>query len=283
MPRNSRTVIIDNHPACYDARLTRGWAKKMLLLGRKIPKLDEAIFDFVAELRATAHNARLPYDMLQGMKSFHDGYVRESKIESPVERVAKAVVWNIGSNIPEFTVEQLNKIKGVCLDLGTKLTDLRNSLKLEFPAEQAWTSFIGTKQFQLTLWGLQRTCYVSIYNAYESFGTTCVAVAKRQPSYRKKSFDKFKATICETLGSQVFDDCFDNSFLKRAELIRHSLSHAGGRKTADLRAIGHVDRTPDGRVQVTAMDVRDLLKFVEERGLQLARATTNCLTVCKPR
>lgn len=283
MRSSTRTVIIDTHPGCCDVQLTRGWARQMLKVSRRCAILNEFTFDFVAELRSIAHNARLPFDMLKGMKSFHDGYVREANVESPVERVAKAIVWNIGRSVPEFTVDQLQKILGVCLELGTKLSDLRRSPQLEFPETQAWLSFLNTSQFQITLWGMQRTCFVSIYNAYESFATSCIASAKKQPNFRRRSPDKFRAAVIEVLDEKTYEDCFNSSLLKRAELIRHSLSHAGGRKTAGLAAAGHVDRTADGRIQVTVMDVRDLLLVIEKCALQLAIATARSLSPTKPK
>lgn len=266
----SKTLLIDTHPDCYNVALVRGWAERIMSIPGMRADLDDAVFDFVAELRSIAHSARLPLDMLRSLKSFHDGYVRDNPIPSPVEKVAGAFAVRVGRGVPGLSQEQLTAVRGVCLEIGKRLGNFREDPRLDFPMMRAWNGMIETTQFQMQLWGLQRTCYVAIYNAYDSFLVRCIALISNDPRFRRGNPERFTQRAVAALGQEAFNICCEDAGIKRAGLIRHAISHASGRKTKDLTDAGHADRTPDGKVQTTATDVRDLLSAVQSCGFTLA-------------
>ena len=143
---------------------------------------------------------------------------------------------------------------------------------------------IATTQFQMQLWGLQRTCYVAVYNAYDSFLVRCISIISKDPRFRRRGSAKgFARRGVAALGQEAFNVCGEDPQINHAALIRHAIAHAGGRKTQDLIDAGHVDRTPDGKIQITASDVRELLRIVQERAFTLAAATADKLRINRPR
>jgi hypothetical protein len=178
----SRNYLIDSHPSCYNVALIRGWARRIMLIRGVTDELDEAIFDFAAEVRGAAHSARLPLEIIRVMQASFETMIRDVRSETPTEKLANYFTINVGRKIPSLTVEQLNDIRGICLDLRQQFIGLKESPQLEFPLMKTWDELLTTGQFKLAVWGLERTSYVAVYNAYESFTTRCLALVLNPPA-----------------------------------------------------------------------------------------------------
>jgi hypothetical protein len=276
-------VRVDTHPDCYNVALIRGWAERMMAIAGMPSELDDVVFDFVAELRSIAHSARLPLDMLRSLQSFHDGYVRDNPTPSPVERVAGAFAFRVGRSIPGLTHEQLTAVRGICLDIGQQLGSLRDDPRLDFPMMKAWNGMLSTTQFQIQLWGLQRTCYVAIYNAYDSFVVRCISLISNDPGFRRGSPERFAERATAALGHETFLACCQDEGIVDAALNRHAISHAAGKrcKLDEVTNKPRFSETED--VHTTVTDVRNLLRLVQERGYTLATTAAKKLATRKPR
>jgi hypothetical protein len=262
-------VDIDVHPKCYDVQLARGWAGKMFNACESSPALDEIGFDFVAAMRGTAHVARVPFVMLEQLRHFHDGYVRHRTTKSPVEQVARAFVLGAAQRMRSLTPPQLTELHGVLLELGHGIRIIDDSPALDFPEAEAWQGMLKTGEFRIYLRECQRTCYVALYNAYESFVTGCIRLTPGRDRFRKRSAKKFEQALRDSFDASILNECWANAEIQHAGSLRHSLSHAAGRETHDLKGS---PRLKAGRVQVTVSHVRDLLRVIETKSLILAEA-----------
>jgi hypothetical protein len=276
MAKSKLDVLIDIERTCYDVHLTRGWSSRMFKLGERCEPLHDPIFDLVAELRGIAHSTRLPFEMIGGIGSYHDGFMQAPPIESPVERLTAAFCTRVARDLRTWTPQQITELQGVCLKIGhDEMQRIRTSPKLRFDADKAWSSMMTEAQFRISLWQAQRINYVGAYNAYESFVTRCIAAASKNPSFKKGSPQKYAEAIKTWLGPGVLTKCWDDDAIQEAIAVRNALSHNAGRRTPYTDRHAKTIRIPNGEVQITVTDVQNLIFCLEDRAFRLARAAAD--------
>jgi hypothetical protein len=156
------------------------------------------------------------------------------------------------------------------VNLGAEMEEARDRAKFEFQMEEMWRSYLGKHAYQLSLWGSQRICYVSIYNSYENFLVRSLQIARSIDSCRVTDKD-FPKNLAASFGDDVRDKCWiSNIQINVARLARHALSHAGGRVTDDLAKHKHGFVVKDDRIQVTPEKTKALFSLLKNAVYSLA-------------
>ena len=104
------------------------------------------------------------------------------------------------------------------------------------------------------LWSSQRVAFSAYYNAYENLLVRLAKTAAGLDSLRVTNKSDFNKCLREQFGDDGRDTCWTNSRINLFRLIRHSLSHAGGRLTDDLAKIKHNLHLIDGKIQITPVE-----------------------------
>ena len=209
------------------------------------------------------------------MKGYHDSFVKTGEINTTLLRLAEGITAKLASEIPDVISEPslIRRLQERIVKLGCDLEDSKLRDQIDFPLAEMWQSYLEKPAYQLSLWGSQRVCYVSIYNSYENFITRAVSIARSIASCRTTDRD-FNKYLTDSLGSALFQKCWTRQAIHIARLARHALSHAGGRVTDDLGKQKHGFDVRDGRIQVTPTKTKELFAVLKDSVYALAEKAT---------
>ncbi|MGA2062226.1 MAG: hypothetical protein ABSG67_17215 [Thermoguttaceae bacterium] len=266
-----RNAYIETSLESYRDFFSDDWGERIDALTNSAPKLSEIVFDIMMEWRAAAYTASLPVSILDTMKAYHDGFVKTGELNSTILRLAKGVTAKLARKVPELTADTslIRRLQEQIIVLGADLEDARSRAKLEFPMKEVWNSYLDKYPYQLSLWGSQRICYVSIYNSYENFLVRSLQIARSISNCRATDRD-FKKKFADSFGNLLLNKCWTSNGINIARLARHALSHAGGRVTDDLAKQKHGFVVRDGRIQVTPEKTKALFSLLKDSVYALA-------------
>ena len=266
-----RTVYVTTTLDAYRNFFSDDWGERVDRLTANKPKLSEIVFDLMMEWRAAAYTASLPVSILEHMKAYHDGFVKTGELNTNLLRLAQVIPAKLAQELPELAADPslIRRIQEKLVDLGAKMEEARDNATMEFPLEETWQSYLQEHVYQLSLWGSQRICFVSIYNSYENFLIRAVCIAQSIDSCRTSNKD-FKKYLVESFGGPLQDKCWTGSDVNIARLARHALSHAGGRVTDKLEKQDHGFVIRDGRIQVVPEKTKALFSLLKDCVYSLA-------------
>jgi hypothetical protein len=271
MSREALMCEVDPDWRDYDVSLTRGWAKRIDALVPRQSRLKPVVFDLTADLRAVTITASMPNQMVSGLSAFASGYVNEKNEPTPTYRIADAMTRRLALKLQQrlnLTPDEMTEIRGACLEIQSEISKVHDAT-VEFTPDDVWARYMEAKGFQFGLWGTQRICFVATYNAYDNFLTRCVAIALKQPTFRRKRDDVFAKAIEDHFGAEALDLCWRCSAVAVPREVRHALSHCGGRETDKLRSLAHDFPVENGVLQVMAGHNKKLLRLIEARATYL--------------
>ena len=276
MPEESiRTVYLNTKHEDYRNFFSDDWGERINRLTEHKPKLSELVFDLMMGWRAAAYTASQPLSILDHMKAFHDAFVNTGQINTTLLRLAEIIPGRLANDLPELTVDPtvVRRIREKLVDIGAEIENDRAEAQVEFPLEKTWESYLADDAFQLSLWGSQRICYVSIYNSYEDFLVRAVSIGSGIDGLRTTE-KHFKKTLVGTFGEQIRDKCWTDPQINIARLARHAISHAGGRVTEALGKQNHGFVVRDGRIQIVPENTRALFAMLRDAAFALAESAT---------
>lgn len=266
-----RNVHIDTRFDSYRNFFSDDWGSRLATIACTSAKLFPLIFDLMMEWRGAAYTASLPVSILEHVRSFHDGFVNTGEINTTLLRLAQMIPAELARDLPDMTTDPslVRRLQERIVDIGARLEDARGSAQITFPMEETWQSYLGEHAYQLSLWGSQRICYVSIYNSYENFLVQCVKIAGSLDDCR--TTDKaFKKRLADLFGPQLKEKCWTNNELNIVRLVRHALTHAGDRVTKQLAKQNHGFVVLGDRIQVTPDKTKGLFSLLKDAVSALA-------------
>jgi hypothetical protein len=94
------------------------------------------------------------------------------------------------------------------------------------------------------------------------------------PDYRKPFDDKkFREDFSKLYDDSLFEQCWADSAVEIARLVRHALAHNGGRLTNHLRGKKHGLTLIGEDIQILPHDTRALFDLLKTRATSLAQRT----------
>jgi hypothetical protein len=267
----SRNVFLTTSMDSYRGFLNDGWCARLLQLTATKVKLSEIVLDLTMDWKAAANTASMPLWIIDHMKAFHDSFVNTGELDSTLLRLAQVIPGRLALDLPELKLDPstIPRLQAKLVELGTKFEEDRDKSKCEFPVEETWQSYLEELPYQLCLWGSQRICYTSIYNAYENFVVRVVCIAQSTSSCRSSDGD-FNKRLAQSFGEPLRDKCWTGSDFVIARRARHALSHAGGRLTEKLARMKHGFDIHDERIQVTPEKTKALFALLKDGAYALA-------------
>ena len=164
------------------------------------------------------------------------------------------------------------------LDLAEEFFNKVKGISVEFPRQELWDGMVKVipgendtpkNEFRIALWSCQRICYSGLFFAYEDFLVRCVHTQSGKNT-RSSHHEEFKQLCRDHLGDRLTDSCWLDSRIVTAKRVRHSLAHAGGRETDDLKKQKHGVSVVDGMLQILPADVQELFTLLKPRIKSLA-------------
>ena len=229
-------------------------------------ELQSLVFDLLLNWRAASYAGAMPYITVKSMKAFHDGYVTSPTPHVSTLRYSDAILKRLCQRTDRISSDpQLQRaLQQELIVVATEVREANEAVAgaVQFPEETTWEAYLGSPPFQMSIWGIMRITFVSMYNAYEEFLVHATKLALGVGRLRTTQKD-FRDLLLKVYGPEVAAAIWtSNSSLDMFRLVRHSLSHAGGRITAELRGKNLPFPVEDDRLQIHPGHVRQLYEIL---------------------
>ena len=230
-----KPLIIDKRQESYGTFFADDFGHKAFAASDKASKIAKPIFDLVADWRSASYVGALPASIPDTIKQFHDGYVNADQNASGMLRFSDVVLARLSREIPELDADPALKrtIRERVVALSAEISELKGSVRPELDGDTVWKEYLSLHPFHMGLHGTMRLVYLAVYGAYENFVVRLVSIAHGGIRIRVTDRD-FNKSLRGAIGD-LADRAWFAEDIRVARLVRHSLVHAGGRVTDDLR------------------------------------------------
>lgn len=256
-----RNIYIDNRMGQYEGYIPDDWAPKAFGPVQPGSALDNLLVDLLLGWRTTAYTASMPAIAIKVAQSTTLGYARYVSPDSMIVAHSEAIVAKVSRKVPEL-VDDRRLREALLKELVTVADELRaahSGATPEMPIEPIWADFLEQDGFAMSVWSSQRVSYVAFYNAYEAFLVDCAKLALGVAQLRVTD-KKFREALRSGFGKDISSPCWSHHKINNARLVRHALSHADGRETADLKKQRHGLKVLEGKLQIVPHDNHNLLR-----------------------
>lgn len=237
------------------------------------------VLDLLLSWRAASYAAAMPYLLVKSMESQHDGYISALEPDDSVLRFSEVILAKLAERIGQVSADH-----GLQASIRQELFRISNEVLIakkiaqestRFPLEEAWQQYLDLGPFQVVMWGLLRTVFISVYNAYEEFVVHAAKLVLQAERLRTTQ-DDFSKRLVTAFGESVAERAWFSDQVNLFKLVRNSLVHAGGRITADLRgkAISYPFDS-EGRLHFHPCHIRELHIALREPVLQICKSSCN--------
>ena len=221
------------------------------------PLLKQLATNLLMQWRATAITASMPAISVMALHSGLNGYLQAVMPDSTALSWVDAIMSRLSRRVPDLVDDrQLRaKLTSEIATLATEFRDVKEKVQTSLPIEPMWQLMLGTPPFRLAVWSSQRIAFQAFWNAYEEFLILCVRRASGDEGLRCTA-EKFKGVLRNAFGPShdILAPCWTREGIYTSRVVRHALTHAGGRITEPLAKLNHGIETIDGVLQILPDD-----------------------------
>lgn len=259
------TIFVDDRKELYQPLMASEWAEKTLDARTATPRISRLVGDFLVDWRSISMTAAMPATIVDLVISFAQGYTNSHTPDSSIVKYGQHALHGLRLVVPELTADPVlqRKIQEHLVDLLFKMRDVEENVQLEYPADELWRGYLTVPQFQMMLWSSQRVAFSAYYNAYENLLVRFAKTAAGLDSLRVTNKSEFNKCLREQFGDDGRDKCWTNDKVNLFRVVRHSLSHAGGRLTDDLAKLKHGLHLIDGKIQITPVENHAVVRTLQ--------------------
>ena len=256
-------IFVDDRKEMYSPLVAADWAGRTLNKSKNYPKLDPIIVDLLATWRPVTFTAAMPAAIVDMVAAFADSFSNSHVPEGSVTRVANNAMAALSRAIPELVEdgELRGRIQTKLLEIIIATKDVE-STPIKYDSNWLWKQYMALPQFQMMLWSSQRVAFTGLYNAYEATLVRLAKNANQLESLRVTQKKEFNKCLRDLFGDDGRNHLWTNETLNSIRLVRHSLSHAAGSVTADLKSKKHGFMVIDGKIQILAKDNHKLIQVL---------------------
>jgi hypothetical protein len=259
-----RRIEIDPDWYDYEIEVTPGWIKRVDASMSKRNRLTPVLFDLATDLGGATMAASLPFVLTSNIVHYHKGHLEGKQNKSYTHRVADAITLKLASKLRgslKLSPQDLIEIQGACREIQRDL-ELAYEVAVPVSHQYVWQRFREETRIQRMAWHGQQLCFVAAYSALENFLVQSVAVALKQPSFKKKRADEFPE-LRDLFGEEIHDMAWADPYPVSVRLARNAILHNGGRETDTLSSHGHDILVRDQILQFKAHNNIRLLRHIE--------------------
>ncbi len=261
MAEADRTLHTETDIAAYRGYIPDDWGEKTVGPLKEGTVLERLVLDLSLAWRSASYTAQMPATSIRAMHAVAVGLSNFATPNASIVRFADAVIGRLADRVPELAVDRTLGMRLV-QELETIATDFRDraaAVPYQVPVETMWAPFMQDVAFRISLWSSQRIAYVAFYNAYEAFLVDCLKVGGGLSSLRSSDKKPFNEALRTALGKDITCACWSHHEINIPRLVRHALSHNGGRETEDLKKQKHGIRLIGDELQIVPNDVHRML------------------------
>jgi len=262
MDEPDRHIRTDPDIASYAGYLPDDWVREKIEPIAVGTVLERLLLDLAMGWRCASYTAQMPATSIRAM---HAAALGRSKFVSPDSSIvafSQQIIAKLAGRVPELF--ENSKLRARCVaelvTISAEFRDRAEAVKNEITIEPVWTEFMNDVAFRISLWASQRVAFLAFYNAYEAFIVDCLKIGTE--TSKLQSIDKapFYAALRNGLTKDISTPCWFHSEINIARLVRHALSHNGGRETAKLKEQHHQIEVIDGELQIVPGDIHRMMR-----------------------
>lgn len=260
--KSVRKIHTESDIDAYSGYIPDDWSEKFVGFISEGSVMDRLLLDLVLSWRCASYTAQLPASLIRAIHAAGLGRKSFVSPDSSIVAYSDRIIEKLTLRVPDLIENRLLRAK-VMKELVTLAAEFRDhaaTLKHEYPIEPIWAQFMEDVAFRISLWASQRVAYVAFYNAYEAFIVDCLKVVTGLSSLRSTDKKVFNEALRTGMRSDVSSACWSHHEINIARLIRHALSHNGGRETEDLKRQKHGVMLIGGELQIVAEDNHRMLR-----------------------
>lgn len=266
-------VVVDPRRESYRGVYSEQLAKEIDAAAADVPLLAPPTSNLLLQWRGIAYYVEFPSSLVAHMSAFAGSFIAQQAPQSNILKLADVVLAQCATVLPELTDDPslARRLHAAVVDLAARLPGETSSATPLSSADEWWDAYIEEKPFRITLWSSQRVGYMAVFNAYETFITQCVQQLSGISGLRSGT-KRFKAYLKRHLGDVLSQKCWHVAHIHAMRQVRHSLSHAGGRVTENLRNASHGVHVHDDFLQIMPEDIRRAYETLGRAALALITA-----------
>lgn len=255
-------IFFDDRIEQYEGWLPDEWAVAVTDRFPLTSPLGQPLLDLVFAWRTTSYTASMPAVSVKSIQSAAVGYAHTVTPDTSIVALIDGLTGRLTRVAPELVTDR--ELRGRLVSeiavIADEVRAANVSKQAELPIAPVWAMHLKEPAFLLGLWASQRVSFVSFYNAYEAFlvrGVKHLLGAEKLRAQDKE----FRTALASGIGTDLTGPCWGHHEINRARVVRHALSHAGGRETDDMRKLGrHGFVILDGVLQIVPEDNHTMLK-----------------------
>jgi hypothetical protein len=261
MSNSLGTVYVDARISQYEGYLPDDWMGRALDASKPAAALGQIVANLLLAWRTAAYTASTPLTIIKTVQAAMLGYARVVSSDASIIAFSDGVVARMSQRIPDLVEDRRLRERLVreLVTLADEIRAQRAALTTEMPVEPVWQDFLKQDAFVLSVWSSQRVSFVAFYNAYEAFLVECVKRATGVTRLRAQDTE-FLRFLRTAFGTDLSGPCWTNREIQIAREVRHSLSHAGGHETENLKKQKHGIRLEGSVLQIVPDDNHRLLR-----------------------
>jgi hypothetical protein len=246
MAEPDRHIFTERDINAYQGYLPDEWGENTI---GPIPEgtvLERLLLDLALAWRTASYTAQMPASSIRAMHAAAVGRASFVSPDSSIVAYSEKIIAELIRKVPELTDNPAlrTRLMESLATIASEFRDRAAKITTDFPIEPIWADFMNNAAFRLSLWSSQRIAFIAFYNAYEVFLVDCLKVATGLTSLRTQ-MEEFRKGLRNSFRENIADSCWFNSGINIARLVRHALSHNGGRQTEDLKKQKHGIGPPD--------------------------------------
>lgn len=253
-------ILTDPDFKAYETYVPKEWGEKVIGALPKDTVLEQLLLDLGLSWRSASYTAQMPATSIKAMHAAAVGRASFVSPDSSIIAFSDKILAMLSRRLPEVVENSKTRarIQAELVDITAEVRDRAAAAKDDFPIEPIWAEFMNDAAFRISLWSSQRIAYVAIYNAYEAFLVECLKVGKGLSRLRTTE-PVFKDALRNALSRDITGPCWSHHEINIPRLIRHALSHNGGRVTEDLKKHKHGVELVGDMLQIMPQDIQRML------------------------
>jgi hypothetical protein len=272
MEKPDRAIRTETDIKAYEGYMPDDWGEKVIGSAPVGTILERLLLDLGMSWRSASYTAQMPATSIRAMHAAAVGRSNFVSPDSSIVAYSERIIGQLCVRVSELAENSSLRVRLVA-ELATIADEFRDraaAVKGDYPLEPIWTQFMTDAAFQISLWSSQRVAYVAFYNAYETFIVDCLKVGTGLAQLRSTDKKVFNEALRTGLGpgKDISGKCWSHHEINISRLVRHALSHNGGRETEELKKQKHGVMLIGENLQIMPEDnhrmLRRLRKAVEE-------------------
>ena len=254
-------ILTEPDIKAYQDYLPDDWGERTV---GKLPEgsvLERLVLDLGLSWRSASYTAQMPATSIKAMHAAALGRGKFVSPDSSIVSYSDKILSMLSQQVPDLVENRAlrARIQSALVEVATQFRDQAAAVVDDFPIEPIWADFMNDWSFRLSLWSSQRIAFVAFYNAYEAFLVDCLKVGKGVSRLRTTEKPAFMDALRTALEMDIEGPCWSHHEINISRLVRHALSHNGGRVTEDLSKHRHGIELVDDMLQIMPKDIHRMI------------------------